>query len=281
MSRLKKGKSAGFTLIELVAVIVLLGIVGVATTQFIKQGVGIYVDSARRDNLQQLGRFAIERVSREVRNAVPGSVRVSGDCIEYAPIEAASSYLGTVADSEMTSFQAVDFAYTDSAVSNRRVAIYSVENQDIYNFNRKAVIDLDGVEPVSSFQRQVNVKNYTGSGHQFRSESPTSRFFIMTQPVSFCVRANQLFRHSGYGWLSLQATDTGTIGSGVKLAEFFQTLDDTDGDGDADDPVTVFSFSAGTLQRSGVVRLDFRLSDPAEADEWVRFSHQVFVRNTP
>lgn len=281
MISLVKKNSSGFTLVELVAVIVLLGIVGVATTQFIRQGVGIYADSARRDNLQQLGRFAIERVSRELRNAAPGSVRVRGDCIEYAPVEAASSYLGRVADSEMSSFKAVDFAYTDSAVSNRRVAVYAVENQDIYNFSRKAVIDLNRVDAVDTLQRQVNLKNYTGSGHQFRSESPTSRFYVMTQPVSFCVRANQLFRHSDYGWLTAQATDTGTIGSGAKLAEFIQIIDDTDGDGSADDAVAVFSFSAGTLQRAGVVQLDFRLSDPAAADEWVRFSHQVFVRNTP
>ncbi|MFT5691570.1 MAG: MSHA biogenesis protein MshO [Oceanicoccus sp.] len=281
MMPLPKTKSSGFTLIELVAVIVLLGIVGIATTQFIGQGVGIYVDTARRDNLQQLGRFAIERISREVRNAAPGSVRVSGDCIEYTPIEAASSYLGSVADSEMSSFQAVDFVYTDSAVPNRRVAIYTVENQDIYNSNREAVIDLDHVDTANSFQRQVNLKNYVGSGHQFSSESPTSRFFIITQPVSFCVRANQLFRHSSYGWLTIQATDTGTIGSGVKLAEFFQAFDDTDGDGEVDDPITIFSYAAGTLQRSGVVSLDFRLSDPGAADEWMRFSHQVFVRNTP
>jgi len=274
-------RSAGFSLIELVAVIVLLGIVAISTTQFIRQGVGVYVDSARRDNLQQQGRFAIERVSRELRNALPGSIRVSGDCIEFSPIEAASTYLGSVADSQNGSLQAVDFVYPVGAVSNRRIAIYTVENQDVYNTARQAVVDLNGVDSVAASQRQVNFKNFIAPGHQFNNESPTSRFYIITQAVSFCVRASQLYRHADYGWLTNQATDTATIGGGVILSEFIQVLDDSDGDGDVDDPVTLFSFTSGTLQRAGVVHIDFRFSDPAAADEWVRFSHDVFVRNTP
>lgn len=266
-------RQSGFTLIELVSVIVLLGIVAISTTQFIRQGVGIYVDTVRRDNLQQQGRFAVERVTRELRNALPGSLRVLNDCIEFSPIEAASSYLGNVADFQKTSFDAVDFTY--DSVSSRRVAIYTIENRDVYNFNRKAVIDLDSVEDVSSSKRTVNLKNYSGPGHRFRNESPTKRFYIVTEPVSFCIRTNKLYRHDKYGWLKNQSDNTGDIGSGVVLAEHIQTIDSN---GNA---LSVFDFASGTLQRAGVTKLDFQFRDSSEADEWVTFNHEVFVRNSP
>lgn len=265
--------STGFTLVEMVAVIVLLGIVAVASTQFIRQGVEIYTDTARRDSLQQQGRFAVERVSRELRNALPGSVRVESDCIEFAPIEAGSSYLGNVGDSQETSFQAVDFNYTTAAVTNRRVAVYTIEPKDVYNYNRKAVVDLDDVDAVAASQRQINLKNYSGPGHRFRSESPSKRFYIITEPVSFCVRGTDLYRHDAYGWNLNQQTGIGVIGAGILLAENIQTTD-----GGA---VTVFDYSAGTLQRSGVAHLDMRFMEASDTDEWVRFSHEVFVRNVP
>ena len=274
MPRYSRAPQGGFTLVELVAVLVLLGVLAAATTQFIRQGVEIYADSARRDNLQQLGRFAVERISRELRDALPGSVRVAGDCLEFAPIEAASSYLGNVADFQSASMQAVDFQYTDAAVDDRRVAVFAIDPNDVYIASRKAVVDLDDVNLAVDNERRVDFKNFAGPGHRFRSESPSKRFYIITQPVSFCVRGNQIFRHQYYGWFNPQATDVADIGDGVLLAEHVQTTDDGN-------PVTVFAYTAGDLQRAGVVHLDLRLSDVAEPDEWVRFSQEVFVRNVP
>jgi MSHA biogenesis protein MshO len=279
MSARRKSQQ-GFTLIELIAVVVLLGVLGAATTQYLSQSVRIYVDSARRDSLQQMGRFAVERVAREVRNALPGSVRVETDvdingrktCLEYVPIEAASSYLGTVADFQRTSLQAVDFAYPDAAVNNRRVAIYTIDERDVYIYSRKAVVDLDNVDAVASSQRTVNFKNFSGVGHRFRSESPTRRFYIVSQPVSFCVRNTQLYRHANYGWLNNQSTDTTDIGTGILLAESIQQADGAD-------VVDVFAYTEGALQRAGIVHLDFRFMDSSASDEWVRFSQDVAVRN--
>ncbi len=264
----------GFTLVEMVAVIVLLGILAVGSTRFIADAVQIFQDTTRRDTLAQQGRFVVERISRELRNALPGSIRVSGDCLEFSPIEAASSYLGNVADTHKTSFQSVDFDYTSTAVSNRRVAIYTIENKDVYIYNRKAVVDLDRVDTASANQRQVHLKNYTNPGHKFRRESPQQRFYIVTRPVSFCLRSGALYRHSEYGWNNPQSTALADIGAGLLLANHIQLIDGAD-------TVIPFRFSAGTSQRSAVTQLDLRFNDTSEPDEWVRFSQEVFVRNTP
>jgi MSHA biogenesis protein MshO len=132
----------GFTLVELVAVIVLLGVIGAATTQFIISGVGIYQDASRRDGLSQMGRFAVERVSREVRNALPGSIRVNisagTQCLEFMPIKGASSYLGKVSETPaISNVSVVDFSY--SYTNGNRIAIYTLDQGDLYSTGSKSI----------------------------------------------------------------------------------------------------------------------------------------------
>jgi len=90
-----KRSDGGFTLIELVLVILVLAIVSTGVTKFITYGVNIYQDTAGRDKQISDSRFVIERITREVRNALPNSVRVTADgkCVEFIPILASSSYV--------------------------------------------------------------------------------------------------------------------------------------------------------------------------------------------
>lgn len=66
----------GFTLVELVMVILLLGIMATFTSQFIGIGTQIYGDASSRELLMSDARFAMERLNRELRDAVPGSERI-------------------------------------------------------------------------------------------------------------------------------------------------------------------------------------------------------------
>ena len=61
--------SQGFTLIELVVVIIVLGIVGVFTFQFLSSGVETYVTIQRQKDLFDEARLCLERMSREIRDA--------------------------------------------------------------------------------------------------------------------------------------------------------------------------------------------------------------------
>ncbi|WP_277994451.1 PilW family protein [Aeromonas encheleia] len=92
----------GFTLVELVMVILLLGIMATFSSQFIGIGTQIYGDASSREQLMSDARFALERLNRELRDAVPGSVRVEdslgnvveqGNCLRFWPIATASRYL--------------------------------------------------------------------------------------------------------------------------------------------------------------------------------------------
>src|SRR5690554_7243210 len=89
--------TAGFTLVELIVVIVLLGIVGTFSFSYLGFGAKIFSDAVGRDQLLNQSRFAVERLSRELRNALPRSVRVNSfdqqRCIEFVPIITSSSYV--------------------------------------------------------------------------------------------------------------------------------------------------------------------------------------------
>ena len=86
----------GFTLIELITVIVLLGILSVGISSFLNFGTQIFVDATNRDEIISTARFSVERLNRELRKALPNSVRatdngnsidpITRQCIEYTPI---------------------------------------------------------------------------------------------------------------------------------------------------------------------------------------------------
>lgn len=264
-------RADGFTLVELVAVIVLLSIIAVASTQFIRQGVGIYTDSAGRDRLQQQARFAIERMSRELRNALPGSVRVrtvgATQCIEFMPVQAASSYLETATDGPRTSLPVVEFGYSFTAGDPDLIAIYPISSDNVYA-TPAALSAVTGVTAPSSNQQTLSF-----SSIDFPNESPTRRFYIVTEPVSFCAADNSLTRHQGYTRTDPQPVPPG---SEVLLAENIRVVNQNAL------PIDVFTYTAGTPRRAAVVNMNLFFSDVMTlGDEWLTFSQEVFVRNTP
>jgi MSHA biogenesis protein MshO len=86
----------GFTLVEMIVVIVLMGIIGGMVAIFIKAPVQGYVDSARRAELTDIADTALRRLARDIRTAVPNSVRIANcgttQCVEFLPTKAGGRY---------------------------------------------------------------------------------------------------------------------------------------------------------------------------------------------
>jgi len=106
------------------------------------------------------------------------------------------------------------------------------------------------------------------AAHRFPVESPSNRFFLVSDPVSFCVVGERLWRYQGYGFLTTQP-GVGGLPSGLPnralLAERVTTA-------------IPFTVAPATLVRNAVVEIDM---DFARGDDEVSLQHLVQVRNVP
>ena len=104
----------GFTLTEMIIVIVILSILGLGSSRFIAFSARSMVDTAERQLLSSSANIALEKVLRGVRDALPNSVRVfdggvNSHCIEYVPILFSSRYLSLPVITSGRVFEAIRF----------------------------------------------------------------------------------------------------------------------------------------------------------------------------
>lgn len=261
----------GFTLIELVAVIVILSVVAIGAFSFIGLGASIYSDAKERDQLLSEARFVLERLNREIRSAVPNSVRVSADgrCLEFLPSQWSTYYktLPVAPQAPAGQIEAVELLDMDGngyqVVSGDQVIVYPVSAAALYastnNGYRKT---LSGSSGSGIIRLQLT------SATTFAADSPAARLYIAKQPVSYCVANGSIYRHSDYGYLENQNSNPANpVLMGQHLSNDL---------GDATD--WPFNFAPGSLSRRAAVYLRLRFS---LGGEQVVFNSEVHLPNAP
>ena len=258
-------RQSGYTMIELIMVIVLLSIVATVSVRFVGLSTQGALDTSARQ-LRALQSVVIsEQLTRDLREAFPLSVRSTGSCIEWLPMEAGTNYLNLPA-TEVSQIEIAEFAQPP-VVSNRRVVIYGygTTTGDIYTGANPG--------PVSSLISGVNNTAVPGSpatislsaSHRFNSTSPARRMFLVGEPVSICQSGRFLYRYSGYAPTSTQP-DPPPVTPEVLAASVTGTVN--------------FLFQPATLQRAAVVQFTFDLIS-ADGSEITTVSQEVQIRNVP
>lgn len=259
----RRSRSKGFTLVELIIVVVLLGIVSIGSFAYLGFGAQIFTDVVGREQLSSQSRFATERLNRELRNALPLSPRLhnSGRCIEFFPITASSAYLEIPSPGNMDNDTIViaPAAFTPAEAVGSYFFIGANNSQRVYNANsgqRRIVDAIDVSESAWTMTFSETAR--------FVRQSPARRYYISKGPVTWCVENGNLVRYQDYPLNTFVSGTRVLMGQGIVNSLGQPPFDVV--------PVT--------LQRNNLVLIDLYFSRRDGAEPLV-LSHEVHLPNVP
>ncbi len=282
MKYLPKRLIRGFTLMEMILVIIILGIMGAGISGFISLSTQSYLNATNRDELIGNARFVIERLSRELRNAVPNSIRTQSwagnrlQCIQFTPIVASTVYTDIPVAPELASkvLSVIPFEGEDGNPYQCNIAsgctdlvtVYPLKTDDIYTDATSStgkIFRIDNVDS-SSEPWKINILNLQAV--HFDEDSPTQRLYITSEQVSYCAFPGLVIRYRD----SISSGGQ-TIPGSTRFYMAGYLLDDISGQ-------QVFNHQPATLTRNGVVQMHFRFT---KDDENYVFDHEVHINNVP
>lgn len=264
-------RQSGFTLIELVTVIVLISILSVIGGGFMLRSAESYHQSVSRSQLIQQGRQAIERITRELRIAVPNSIRVSGNnlCIEWLPVAGGGNYLEELPDQSNGAPATSDISTAPIAFDigeSRYVTVAAMSSSELYGATPPS-LELFGNLDTSTIPNVVTLAN----PKQFQRNSINRRLFIADHPQQLCVSGGRLTIHNDYtaagNYPNVGSLSGAPPSAGTLLAQ-----------GVAPAGEVPFAITSGTEVRNTIVRIELPFE---KGGERVVLRHQVMVRNVP
>ncbi|MEX1222876.1 MAG: prepilin-type N-terminal cleavage/methylation domain-containing protein [Idiomarina sp.] len=262
----------GFTLIELVAVMLILAVSGIAVFSYLRVGAEIFVDAVGRDQLSAQSRFALERLSRELKGSLPASARELTDdatyqCLEFVPVPSSGLYLSI--PRPPNSNAPMDVVTPDPNLFGSRIIVNAFTEGHIYRNGAPgrslALVDNTVDTPSAGFTRLE-----FASGDRFTSGSAARRYYSIDDPVSWCLEGENLRRYQGYGRNQNQQPPS-ALGTGETMA--------TNLTNDVSLPAQLpFTVANATLQRNGLVQLQLRFAR-SEGTEPLILHHEVHIPN--
>jgi len=300
-------RARGFTLIEMVVAIVLTSII-VATTIYFVYPVRQAADLSTRAELTDIADNALQRIGREVRLALPNSVRRDGSqlFLEFIPLRSAGRYRvessGAACDTvtDELAFDTIDTCFKSIGTVANAITItagdFVVLNNYGPGFSGQNAYDTAGTlnrrritSAVDEGTRERIVYTPSTAFDRTLHDSPGKRFFVvmgntttvLPEPVTYeCDTAvnGTLTRRWGYAMTTAQPTSFGGGSSTLIAGENPTTPSST--------KVTVCDFDYdpnGVAAQVGLLTLRLTLSKalPGGGTETVTLYHAVHVSNVP
>jgi len=265
----------GFTLVELVVVITIVGILAGGVALFIGRPTQSFFDTERRADLSDRADTALRRIARDIRNALPNSVRITtsgaDSLLEFTPVINAGRYRAEAGTSATDN--PLDFSNPADTSFNILGSAMTVTNSDslvIYN------LGIAGADVYEGSNRRLlnsasnsNTLSFTGSS--FPLSSPSSRFYVVSNPVTYaCDMTNRvLWRYQGYAFQATQPASIATL-DGLPSVQRHQLANNLSS--------CQITYTAGILQRSGIVFINISMIEDSAK---VTLMHQINVANSP
>lgn len=267
-------RQQGFTLVELIMVIVILGVIGAMVAVFMKSPIDAYLASASRAGLTDVADTAVRRIARDIRKALPNSIRTSADmqCIEFIPTKTGGRYRTVErvsGDGSNLDFGGGDTAFNmlgqNSALpTDQRIAagdvvvVYNlgIAGASAYAGDNTATVSNVGAETAAPVETPLTI-----TAKKFPLASGSNRFHVVPaaeKVVAYVCSGGQLRRTvTSAGFVSACPTAGPVI---------------------ANNATCTFDYSGSDLQRNALVRMVLQVTDGGET---VTLQHEVHVNNTP
>lgn len=285
---------AGFSLLELILVIVLLGVLASGAGLLITTPIQAYNDQLRRQQLVDQAEMSLRQIARDIRRALPNSIRFqpagAGWALEMVNTVDGARYRDEAGGVFTSPGDILDFSAADTdfnflgglslaagTLGGHRLVIYNTAPlnfyQNVTSGANPGIVTPAGSALTLTLPAGSEPHLQISSAFQFSQQSPGQRAFFINGPISYICDPStgntRIDRYASYAYQNPQLLTNGGLAGLTSVAT-----------GAVATRVTAcsISYQAGTAQRGGIVTLGITVSDAGES---MSLLHQVHVVNVP